>query len=811
MLKTIRTMNTLLSIRLNLHENLPDHMKNWSISSGRATFTSPSEFELDVSIADEEPSSQFFFIDIRFLFTPAPDLPDGPLRSSIEGAANDSLIRSGLSGCYDFLRDFVLTHKIHVLRRQALEMSKGAWADFIRVESVHRSLVVQYWVENLGGKSWVEIGIASGRPKHSKSSWRDVPMPRIAVKWHRNGTEVTELALSSDGTNLSMERTLKEIIALHINHLLGTIREQLQSFSRDKSPLEITLDASDTEPADCALRVRLKSSTHIATITVNPITGRLALQPSTPASDYCEREVNRLERPALEAHVGIAVYLCVDRQQNIERAAERCGWKHLKNLNLKLDHIKTAFGGEISRYSVFRAQGWESSNWVVAVSVGSGGESWWAVHLYVSPTVVFCRQSFRFQLLVKNRLIGLHRDDPCVGESIKAAIPLRTTAAGANQADLSPAFLHKVERLAMAEISFSTIADDMKRLKVPHSLQREPCTPQQTRTGQSLELGVTVPTLYIRFSSLIKAGGTVRPSKQWAVEMLRLTHHGFERSQGKAVHLVKGVLTQPKNLTEVMMTAHDDDVAFHKSGCFSILLRTSFGTSCLSQLVARLRAIERTRSFAEILRDQKLKCEKISLARIVFSYAEELTADIGFAEGAPMSVTFAPENPHRRVRAMLRQILNNRADGFEKFTKALEFSLPLLQTFDHLERNDPSPAVSSPVVHPRSVDWYRMTYRNPPCSFEIRLRLRKEQLEWHIERNKKPSPPQERFEEVLKDFFQDQGRGWIGIVSTIVAEIDGVQVAITKLDELVRRFAIVEEAAASTAVKVEEPEVVVLD
>jgi len=381
MLKTLRHINTILSIRLNLHENLPRHLKDWSISSGRATFVIPSEFELDVSIADEDPSSQFFFIDIRFLFTPAPDLPDGFVRSQIEGTANDALVQSGLSGCYDLLHDFVLTHKIQILRKQAFEMSRGAWADSIRVESVHRSLIVQYWTEKAGSKSWIEIGIASGKAEDGRSSWKDAPVPRIAVKWHRNGAEVKDLTLSIDWANLSMERILKQIIALHISHSLGTLREQLRNSTKSKGSLATKLDTSDSEPADCVLKTRLRPSTSVINVTINSITGRLVLQPSTPASDYYEREINKPGRFASDAHMGIATYLCVDRQQAIDRAAERCGWKLLKNLNLKLDHIKTAFGREISRYSVFRAQDWGSSNWSIVASQNSGGESWWAVQL----------------------------------------------------------------------------------------------------------------------------------------------------------------------------------------------------------------------------------------------------------------------------------------------------------------------------------------------------------------------------------------------------------------------------------------------
>ncbi|KAK3045081.1 hypothetical protein LTS18_014622, partial [Coniosporium uncinatum] len=132
MLKTLRNMNIQLSLRLNLHEKIPRYLRGWTVRSGRATFYSPLEFELDVAISSEEPSSQFWFIDIRFLFEPAPALPDGRFRQGLENQANVKLYESGLVGCYDFFHSLVMTHKIAILRGQAIEMSRGAWIDVMR-------------------------------------------------------------------------------------------------------------------------------------------------------------------------------------------------------------------------------------------------------------------------------------------------------------------------------------------------------------------------------------------------------------------------------------------------------------------------------------------------------------------------------------------------------------------------------------------------------------------------------------------------------------------------------------------------------
>ena len=144
LLNALRKINTLLSIRLNIQEDIPPVFRDFSIANGRATFRIPEEFEVDLSIAQEEPSSQLYFIDFRFIFSPTPrELPAGRLRDEIEGRANDILGREGLQGLFDFLHNFVLTHKLAVLKSQALEMVRGYWSDNLLVEAVSRSLFYQ--------------------------------------------------------------------------------------------------------------------------------------------------------------------------------------------------------------------------------------------------------------------------------------------------------------------------------------------------------------------------------------------------------------------------------------------------------------------------------------------------------------------------------------------------------------------------------------------------------------------------------------------------------------------------------------------
>lgn len=167
LLKELENLNTLLSIRLNLNEydNIPISFKNYVINSGRVTFKVPGEFELDLTIADEAPESQFWFIDFRFLFSPAVQEIPYALRFHIESRVNSVLLAEGLSGCYRVLHEITLTHKISEFRRQAFDLSRSKWIDGLKVEALNRSLSIQYWLDRYtkgGPKSWIIIGVHSG-------------------------------------------------------------------------------------------------------------------------------------------------------------------------------------------------------------------------------------------------------------------------------------------------------------------------------------------------------------------------------------------------------------------------------------------------------------------------------------------------------------------------------------------------------------------------------------------------------------------------------------------------------------------------
>ncbi|KAH7036426.1 mediator complex subunit MED14-domain-containing protein [Macrophomina phaseolina] len=756
MLKTVTNLNAPLAIRINLHEELPRQMKDWSIASGRATFRVPSEFELDVSIADEDPSSPFFIVDVRFLFSPKPEVPDAWFRDFVEPEANVVLANSGLNGIYDWLHGFVLTHKLTTLRMQAHELSQTAWANSLRVQQIHRSLTVQYWTGTSGAKSWIEIGISSGNPKDGKRSWRGPSPPQLSLRWTRKGMPVENIPVKFDWTDLSLERMLKSIIALHISFILESIRDQLSLLSQKQSGLSIKAETSDSEPTDCCLSIRPGSMSKATEIRIDPISGGLSLRPATHFSLALERDIKDI---ALEAAPRIEGLICNDLRVRIDKEAQNVGWTRLRHINITPDAAGASVRQKVVARSFYRCQNWKS-RWVLGLTVNLDGESWWLMEL----------------------------SNENIGNSILESIPLLGASPSERRHSVSHQFLRALEQFACAQFTYAIAVKELRRLQVPNAL-RTINDQKRKKDSTGRPVPQVTPALFIKSGPLL---GEKDSRNNWAGDILRLQHKGLDTKTGCIVHAVKGQMSQG-HVDFNLVSSHAGDVSFSSDGTFEVRLRTPFGEPFLEKIINRLKRIERLGRIVEIAKDQKLRCDHISLSRVVFRYCGNYKADIRFPEGSPVELHIAPNNPHRRMATFLKQALNNRdsSKGFAFFMKILSQTMPLMRGFESLEGSAPGPAsISQPYVNPRSLDWYRLCYENPVTTFDIRLRTRHDAMEWHIHdsTNQQNNPRSPDFATALKDFLRQRGDKWLGVRTGIIAEIEGVEDALMKLDEVVKRF-----------------------
>ena len=387
-LKWVDNINTLLSLRLNLedHDKIPHHFKDFTVGSGRVTFTVKGEFEVDLTIGDEDFGKQLWFLDFRFLFSPAPaQLSDG-LRDYLERQVNAVLAVDGLAGCYQFLHEFVLTHKINEIRRQANELRRSRWVDTLKVEQLNRAMAIQYWASRYppsGAKSWLIIGVHSGKQADR------VPNPRctshLTLRWFRDGKEVKDANIPFDEEKLSAEDIVKTVLSNHIDHILSSIHTKLRAKPRfQKLQASLRLQLSGEVPMDSCLEVQL---THLDTVVmrIDPVTGAFSLAPQSRAIAHGESRLNSGTGTKDAAEEGLAALDMLRSgyaYEELNRRSRGYGWVGTKNTIPADEQRQIVQTRENHQVVWFKRQDWDTK-WQIMVCLSMSGDRWWLVELYV--------------------------------------------------------------------------------------------------------------------------------------------------------------------------------------------------------------------------------------------------------------------------------------------------------------------------------------------------------------------------------------------------------------------------------------------
>lgn len=762
------------------------------VASGRVTFRVEDEFELDLSIADEDPSSQFFFIDFRFLFSPCmTEIPEGHIRNEIEGRTNDILKREGLAGCYEYFHDLVLTHKIHILTTQAEELARGRWSEDLLIERVHRSVVVQYWLNRPGGKNWLEIGIKRGKPERRLFPLGTVK-PEIFLRWHRHGKEVLDHGIQVDLGDLSVEWILKEVISLHTNYIFHETKRRLrESPIYSKKLLSLKHRASATEPTDCSLRLDVTGSSEVKIIQ-EPVSGAFALIPPSSLHGRVERDLNSLRDPAVEASSRIAHLRCAAAIEQAEECTRMLGWRSLRTYNPSQEVVKSLFGADVLRLSFFKHRNW-NERWILAITTSMSGDSWWVVE-------------------TKNTAKAPDPIDITRGPNqlFQTAIRVPITAPEMLVIDPTYSVLSKLENTAAVLIAQQADCRELGSLSI-HYIQHNP-----TKRLDKL----SVPDLFLYHKDRERRA-------PWCREVVKMSFRGLSRSQNSVNALICGRLVTPIQNIDKLTPNMDTSIMFHPtSGAFAFRLSTPLGESCIPAVLERFRRIERLVRFLEIIKRYDLQCETISLSNLTFTYAIDpacgaLAAKISFASDMPMAISFAQRNPHLRIQDFLASLLNI-SRGFETVILVLQTTLPLLQAFESLESAERKPG-SEVQILPRSATWHRVRYENPALIYEIRLQQRNDQPSWYSVAMASDSPSMKGGSTNLaartwESFCRDKGPGWQGMTDGIKAEIESVGALLFRIDEALRDVALNNTGPAEQKNGVQEnlkqeknAEVVVLD
>lgn len=383
-MKWIEELNTLLSLRLNLedYDKIPYHFKDYSIQSGRVTFKVKGEFEVDLTIADDDFEKQFWFIDFRFAFSPAPTKLDDRLMNSLEARVNEILASEGLQSCYSFLHDYVLTHKINELRRQANELVRTSWTGNLKVEPLNRALAIQYWTNRYGPnapKSWVMVAVHSGRQK------KGVPDPkhpsRLVAKWYRDNKEIQDVELQLNADELSAEGLLKGAIARHVEHILKSIHDKLAVAPRFvKKEASMRLRISRNEPLDSSLEMQIgpKKKT---TLVIEPVTGFAAVRPHTRYALQGESRLNHGGKdPAEDGVTSLENIRWGYVIEEFNRRGKSAGW-HMTKSPIGGEEIKKLIRTREQYQPVFFQRLGLGEEWFVMMSLSLSGDEWWLVEV----------------------------------------------------------------------------------------------------------------------------------------------------------------------------------------------------------------------------------------------------------------------------------------------------------------------------------------------------------------------------------------------------------------------------------------------
>ncbi|KAK2005108.1 mediator complex subunit MED14 [Colletotrichum falcatum] len=816
-LKWIDDLNTMLSLRLNLddYDKIPHQFKNYTIESGRVTFKVKGEFEVDLTIADEDFTKQFWFIDFRFAFSPSSTKLSDALVSYLELKVNEILGQDGLEGCYRFLHEFVLTHKINELRRQALELTRSTWTGTLMVEPLNRALALQYWTTRYGPngpKSWVMVAVNSAKktngqtdPKHSS---------RLVARWYRDNKEVRDVFLPFDVDNLCAEDLLKTAVARHVEHILSSIHTKLLSYPRFvKRESSMTLKVSRTEPMESSLSMQLGSRDNV-TLIIQPVTGFAAIKPHTKYSLNGENRLNYGGKDPAEDGV-----TCLENIrwgyviEEFNRRGRSVGWRGCKT-PIGNEDIKQIIRTREAFQTIFLQRQSLGQEWFVMVSLSLSGDEWW--------------------------LLEIDRNTPA--RPIKFQTKLELTR---GQPDLDDAFWSNLTLFVTGIITQVTDLEDLHQREVKYLTKES--------TNYALPQQVRLPSLLLRLSQILLSSetsshnipkdatnGSGNHNSSWAQDQIEVkfkglqpqplgtqgpdgsAHSGVEALENVRLNTLVDAIVRVKDKAKFALLKGriDRDICFNpRKGEFIFRIRQLVGQPILGTLTAHVKSIDRLVGFLEAMGKARgdVKCERVSLRQVIFTYSDVKMPSESDNSQKPkrwrVSLDLAKSdirmylergNPHLRVLDLLTTLVNTR-NGLKAILVYMPLLLPILKALDNIESKWEPLATTNQgrlEIFTRTIDWIALRYTLPGLNgqqrilgLEIRSKVRRSDVWWYVTRATSgsggPPPPEEEFNRVLKGIWESHGDGWRGLMSgTAALPGPSTMQLLTKIDDAIRAYAV---------------------
>lgn len=784
-LKKLHKINRIISARLILQDQVPHALRQYRVHDGRVTFTVAGEFELDLSVAQEAKTSQFFFVDIRFLFTPSSPIPKGRILNELEVEVNRILFNDGLLACFNFLHGLVLTNKVNSLFRQAQELARGLWSDLLRIELLHRTLVVQYWPSRAGPKSWIEIGVRRGSADPS------IKVPQLNLRWMRDGQQTDSADVKFDTDALSMERILRSVIALHTSHVLSSAYTTLKKHLLfTNHVLSLRGQLSSSEPSDCYLDLQLTTTRHLR-VSIEPQSGTVTLAGTPSVVERLEGDRAPGKSPVEELLSRIARLRCGTAVEEIESGTKALGLNSVNPRAVALDSRKL-FPPNTIRSSFFTHQTWDH-RWIAAATSSMDGDHWWLVQLRL--------------------------------EARRSALPFAIT-----DSTSSPAVAHAVSGTLMGagrRFDYSTCSELVYGLTGMLAIYANArCLTdlpgvrfQPPLEKLQLESDLQVPDLYIDYKpSMLPAAFQIPlPASHlqkgsFLGNTIRLSFQGVDQKSNYAVLVAYGTFQRRiKSLGLLVSQVERDVLVQDNGGGFALRLVVPAGQPGVIGLFERLQRLDCMIYVLQRLVQKGMEPRSLSLSQFTFLYGPEkklrakfsinvsgptLSAHIDIpqviSQAAPLfrlrlGLSFDSPSPHRRIQESLAVVLNHRFAevGIDPILVLMADTFPLLRSLDQIITK---PAQSeSTLVHVivRSPTVFQIHYPRLRYRFRLSTHMRQGRTEWLLEDANRPSQaePNQVSAVVREKVYNARGDGWQGLGDGARASTQRVGDLLSKLHE----------------------------
>ncbi|KAI5306915.1 mediator complex subunit [Ascosphaera pollenicola] len=794
MLRTLRDLNKKLKKRLVLQEEIPEPLSNYVIRDGRVTFIVENTFELDLFIVNED-DPQLFFLDLRLAFSPSAILPEDKVLRNLEFPINHEIYNHGLRGCFDYVNGIVLSMKIAILYQQARQLSFSIWSGNITVQLIHRTLVVQYWRDKPGPKSWIQVAI---RRRTAKSD-----VAALTLRWVCDGSDRDTSAISFDQAQLSAPAIVKSVIASHSSLILGAIYRgvcEMPLFST--GVLYVGLHTSHTEPGDCCLTVQLTRKRTVR-VFVEPSRGTTMLHVSPPLVSAAEGSRPRFLPPGAIIN-RIAFLRCVAVHEELQPI--------LQGLRLERLHLSTSCREDLGRrlppttirIDVFRHESL-SDDWGIVLANGRDGDSWYIIQLEVSDFVA------------ADGLLGgapVHTKK----QTIKA-LHLVTSNLLTPENDLSYSLLATLRLACLGMVVLHTNIVSIEQL--PGVFYTPPLTTLR------LEPLLRVPpiSLCYRPSTLPQHLQVKFPSSRQAKALLRdtvqVSFKRYDSHSKRAIMMVHGRLRKPlPQLNELTKLLNHKELSFSSNGeDFFLPFVCPVGVPIMDRVLLRLQRLEHVLRILKIVSRKGVEVKSISLSRIEFvspsgdlvrlcvrvkqSKDSAPSTAGGTQVSAPpadleMSIRFPRLNFKQEIKDSLvwRLTQHDLEIGFDLTLQLLSSIQPLLETLSSLAIHDPSSSASDDTplnieVIPRDAKLYHIHYPNTGHTFSLQLSYQNTNMMW-ILRDLTPTQRQQQWaklqEELNNAVFRQRCTEWTGLRNGAVADTTNVSALVKAIHSVLQTY-----------------------